>query len=154
MKLTLYRTYKKKDYTIGNLYVDGTWFCNTLEDTDRTLYCGMSDEWLEREKVYGKTAIPYGTYKITLDIVSPKYSKKAQYKQIQGKLPRLLDVPAFEGILIHIGNFPEDTAGCILVGENRVKGGVLNSAKTFWKLYELLKDAANRKEEIYISIIP
>lgn len=154
MKLTLIRKYKKKDYSIGNLYIDGEWFCNTLEDTDRELYQGQGVKWIDEHKVYGKTAIPYGTYKITLNVISPKYSQKKQYKQIKGKLPRLLDVPGFEGILIHIGNYPQDTAGCILVGENRVKGGVLNSSKTFWALYERLYKANEKGEEITITIIP
>lgn len=154
MRLTLFRKYKKKDYTIGNLYVDGKFFCSTLEDTDRELYQGQGEKYILKHKVYGETAIPYGTYKITLDVVSPKFSKKAQYKQINGKLPRLLDVPGFDAVLLHIGNYPEDTQGCILVGENRVKGAVINSAKTFWTLYELMLKAKERGEEILISIMP
>lgn len=154
MKITVIRKYKKRDYTIGNLYIDGEWFCNTLEDTDRELYQGMGEKWISEHKIYGQTAIPYGTYRITLDIVSPKYSQKPQYNQISGKLPRLLDVPGFEGILIHIGNYPKDTAGCILVGMNRIKGGVLDSSKTFWKLYEKMYKAAEKREEISITILP
>jgi len=154
MKITLIRKYKKKDYTIGNLYIDGEWFSNTLEDTDRELYQGQGEKYILQHKVYGQTAIPYGTYKISLDIISPKYSQKAQYKQIKGKLPRLLDVPGFEGILIHSGNYPKDTAGCILVGENRIKGGVTNSSKTFWALYEKMLKAKERGEEITITILP
>jgi hypothetical protein len=133
------RKYKKADYTIGNLYIDGVFFCNTLEDTDRELKQDDSIGVIESIKVYGKTAIPIGTYKITLDITSPKYSRQPKYSKIQGKLPRLLDVPGFEGILIHIGNTAKDSHGCILVGQNTTKGKVLNSTDTFFKLYDKLK---------------
>lgn len=152
MELRLVRKYKKDKYTIGNLYVDGVWFCNTLEDKDRKLFQGMSENWIEKEKVYGETAIPYGKYKVTLNIQSPKYKNKIKYQRCNGYLPRLLDVPGFDGILIHIGNENRDTCGCILVGENRVKGKVVNSTETFWKLYALLKKADERGETIHILI--
>lgn len=148
MRLTLIRKWLKDDYTIGNLYVDGVCFCNTLEDKCRDVNKnGIFDG--DEKKVYGKTAIPYGTYDITIDVVSPKYSKRKAYDFCQGKLPRLLNVPHFEGILIHIGNHPEDTEGCILVGENKVKGALVNSTVTFKNLYaKLLTDKDNLTIEI------
>ena len=152
INLTLIRKYKKENYTVGCLYINGEYFSNTLEDTDRNLYVGMQTEWISQKKVYGKTAIPYGRYEVTLKVKSRKYSKKKQYEFCEGFLPRLLNVPGFEGILIHIGNFPEDTEGCILVGENKVKGGVVNSTKYFKQLYEILKEADNNNEEIWLTI--
>ena len=152
MELTLERKYRKDAYTIGKLYINGKYFCDTVEDKDRDLYQGMSLEDIERVKVYGETAIPYGRYRITMKRKSPKYSKKKQYAKCEGYLPCLLNVPGFSGILIHVGNWATDSCGCILPGENKVKGGVANSTVWFWKLYELLKEADERGEEIWITI--
>ena len=153
MKLLLKTVSKRDTYTIGKLYVDGVYLCDTLEDTSRGLTQDMKECEISKIKVHGNTAIPTGTYKITLDIISPKFSKYKQYKFCGGKLPRLLDVPGFEGVLIHIGNTPKDTEGCILVGENKVIGGVINSTVYFKKLYSLLLEASNNKEEITIEKI-
>ena len=92
MELRLERKYKKDTYTIGNLYVNGTWFCNTIEDKDRKLYQGMPVDYIRQEKIYSETAIPYGRYEITLKVQSPKFSKTAKYERCKGYLPRLLDV--------------------------------------------------------------
>lgn len=138
MELTLKRIAKKANYTIGKLYIDGTYFCDTLEDTDRGLDQSMDLETIREKKVKGHTAIPTGTYRVTLNVVSPKYSKRSQYNFCNGKVPRLLDVPGYEGILIHIGNYPKDTEGCILVGKNTKVGAVLDSTNTFRELYSRL----------------
>ncbi len=151
MELHLERKYRKDTYTIGNLYVNGEWLCNTLEDKDRKLYQGMSEELIMQQKVYGETAIPYGRYEITLKVQSPRYKDKKQYAKCQGYVPRLLNVPCFSGILIHIGNSNADTSGCILVGLNTIKGKVMDSTKTFWKLYEILSKVP-KGEKIYINI--
>lgn len=149
MILTLRRIARKPGYTIGKLYIDGEHFCDTLEDTDRGLRQGQSVDALRRMKIKSSTAIPIGRYKITLSVVSPRFRSWAQYKSIGGRLPRLLDVPAFEGVLIHIGNTAKDTEGCILVGENKVVGQVINSTATFNRLYDRLKIA---KGSIWIEI--
>ena len=149
MKLTLRRIAKKSTYTIGKLYIDGVYFCDTIEDTDRGLYQGQSLETIKKIKVYAKTAIPRGTYKVTLNVVSPKLSQKKIYQDIcKGKVPRLLDVPGYEGVLIHIGNSAEGSAGCILVGENKIVGRVINSTETFRKLYDKIKGQKNLTIEI------
>lgn len=143
MELTLKRIAKKATYTIGKLYIDGTYFCDTLEDTDRGLDQSMDLQTILSKKKKGITAIPTGTYHITLDVVSPKYSKRSAYNFCQGKVPRLLDVPGYDGILIHIGNYPKDTEGCILVGYNTQVGAVLNSTTTFKNFYAIIKEHKN-----------
>ena len=149
MKLKLHRTFKGETYTIGKLYVDGEYFCDTIEDKDRGLFQNMPLEQIKEKKIKYQTAIPTGTYKVTLSVQSPKYSQREQYDFCKGYLPRLIDVPGFDGILIHIGNKAGDSSGCILVGENKVKGQVINSTATFKRLYEMLKSAT---DEITIEI--
>lgn len=152
MKLTLKRIALKATYTIGKLYVNGTYFCDTLEDVVRdTNRNGKFDNG--EVKIAGETAIPYGTYSVTLNVQSPKFSKKSAYAFCNGYLPRLLNVPNFDGILIHIGNTAQDTQGCILVGRNTTVGRVNDSTVTFKGLYGKLKTAANNGESIVIEIV-
>lgn len=154
MKLTLYRKYKLSTYTIGKLYINGQYFCDTIEDRDRGLRQDMPIEQIKKIKIKNETAIPTGTYEITLNVVSPKYEKVPWYytNLRHGRVPRLLDVPGYEGVLIHAGNTAKDSAGCILVGENKVKGQVINSRQTLKKLYALMIDAYIRGENISIEI--
>lgn len=153
MKILVKRAYKKDKYVIGHLYIDGKLICNTLEDKDRGLNQNMPLEEIKKKKVYGQTAIPTGTYKITLDVVSPKFSKYSFYKEVcQGKLPRLLNVPGFDGILIHVGDGykgPDLTYGCILVGDNTIVGGLTNGKERFKEIYNILK---TEKNNIQITI--
>ena len=154
IKIVVDRKYKMGTYTISNLTINGKKFCETIEDTDRNLDSSMSPEYIKSIKSksgIGVTAIPRGTYKVTMDVVSPKYYNMTYYRQnYDGRMPRLLNVPGFEGVLIHPGNTEKDSAGCIIVGENKVKGKVINSKATFDKLYkELMKD----KDNIYITIL-
>ena len=152
MKLTLKRIALRGTYTIGRLYINGERFCDTLEDPVRDLNKNGKFDNGEK-KIYGQTAIPYGTYGVTMKVKSPKFSQKAAYAFCGGYLPRLLNVPEFEGILIHIGNYPKDTEGCILVGRNTVVGAVMDSTATFKELYPILKSASDRGEEITIEIV-
>jgi len=152
MKLTLKRIAKRNDYTIGRLFIDGTYFCDTLEDTNRGLDNSMPESEIKRIKIAGRTAIPTGTYSVTLEIQSPRFSKpkyKKQYGFCDGYLPRLLNVKGYDGVLIHIGNKHTDTDGCLLVGQNKKTGEVLNSTATFKRLYEILKST---NEPITIEI--
>ena len=154
MELVVDRKWKKQNYTISNLTIDGKWFSNVLEDADRGLDNSMSITEIKKLKKPTITAIPRGTYEVTLDVVSPKYSTNTFYKRVcNGKVPRLLNVKGFEGILIHAGNSSKDSAGCLLVGVNRVKGQVLNSRETFKELYKLLKDKHDKGEKITIKIL-
>lgn len=148
MELLLERTYKGEEYTIGNLYIDGEWFSNVLEDKDRGLTQDMSLEQIEKIKVYGETAIPTGTYKIDMNTVSSKFKNRSWAIPYSGKIPRLVDVPGFDGILIHPGNSAKDTLGCLLVGINSVKGKVTSSQATFKSLMEIL----TKENEIIIVI--
>ncbi len=153
MELLLKRVARKPTYTIGHLYIDGERFCETIEDADRGLDQQMTLDEIRRIKVQDKTAIPTGNYRITLDVKSPKYSNYARYpwaRAIGGKVPRLLNVNGYDGVLIHVGNTAEDTSGCIIVGENKVVGKVINSTATFAKLYARLKTARDGK--IYITV--
>lgn len=148
MKLLLKRIARKQSYTIGNLYIDGEWFCNTLEDADRGLDQSMSKEKIKELKVYGKTAIPTGTYKVRMDVVSQKFKNRSWAKPYNGKLPRLVDVPGYEGVLIHVGNSDSESLGCVLVGKNTVKGKVTDSANTFKALMSKLQG----QDDITITI--
>lgn len=149
MELKLKRIAKRETYTIGRLYVDGERFCDTIEDKDRGLRQDLPLCVNQKRKVMNETAIPVGRYRVTLGIKSPRLSKNRKYDFCDGYVPRLINVPAFDGILIHIGNTAKDSAGCILVGENKEVGKVLNSTQTFHRLYDVLKAA---KEDIYITI--
>ena len=153
MELKIDRRYKGTEYTIGSLYVDGSYFCDTLEDTDRGIDNSMSLADITKKKIYGKTAIPAGTYKIDMNTVSPKFKDRSWAKFCGGKLPRLLDVKGYEGVLIHVGNKAEDSLGCILVGDNKIKGQVINSTATFQELYNKLLKAKVKGEEITIDIV-
>lgn len=149
MDLYLKRIARKKTYTIGRLYIDREYFCDTIEDADRGMRQEDAYATNKRKKVKGETAIPTGRYQVTLGVQSERFKKKAQYAFCNGYLPRLLNVPCFEGILIHIGNTERDTEGCILVGENKIVGKVINSTQTFLRLYARLQEA---KGLIFIKI--
>lgn len=142
MKLRLERLWPKKDYTVGRLYVNDRLFCNTLEDriVDKNKN-GVFDG--DEKKVYGESAIPYGTYKIIYNW-SPKFGRN---------LPRLLNVPHFEGILIHPGNTAADSAGCILVGKNTEVGRLTNSRYISDELNKLIDKAQQKGEPITIEIV-
>jgi len=129
MKLKLIRIAKKGGYTIGKLYMDDVFFCDTLEDKDRGLTSEMTTEEIAKIKVKHETAIPTGTYNVIVN-VSPRFKRE---------LPRLLNIKGFDGILIHRGNTAKDTSGCILVGENKEVGKVINSTEYELRLVKLLK---------------
>ena len=152
MEIKLKRIAKKEAYTIGKMYVDGEYVCDTLEDKDRGLTSMMSVAQICGVKVHGETAIPTGRYLVDMKTVSPRFGGRAQYQFCKGRLPRLCNTPGYQGVLIHIGNKAQDTDGCILVGENKEKGKVLNSTATFRKLYPILKAADERGEQIWITI--
>lgn len=142
MDLLLERKYLKENYTIGHLSINGSYFCDILEDTVRdinrngTFDCGEF-------KISGHTAIPYGEYEVKLTY-SPKFKRE---------LPIIMNVPNFEGIRIHRGNTIKDTSGCLLTGENKERGKVINSTKYETELINKIKKAIAKKEKITIKII-
>lgn len=134
MELKLNRIFLGSSATIGELLVNDKHLCDTLEDRVRP----------EGEKVYGKTAIPEGTYEV-------KLTHSPRFKKI---LPEILNVPNFSGIRIHSLNKAEESEGCIGVGEWNGKdtNWISNSRKTFDKLFKLLETANKNKEKITITI--
>lgn len=142
MEILLNRKYKKKDYTIGKLYIDGTPTCDTIEDCDRGLTSDMSLAEIQKRKVKGETAIPSGRYAVNITW-SPKFRRM---------LPILVNVPGYEGVRIHSGNTAKDTDGCILPGVNKKVGMVLDSRKWFTVVYDKIRAALNRKEKVWITI--
>ena len=138
MTLKLVRKYRKETYTIGKLYVDGVYFCDTIEDKDRGLDDAMGLAEIMIKKRYGETAIPYGTYKVEITY-SPKYKRL---------MPEIKNVKGFSGIRIHSGNTAKDTLGCLIIGKNTQVGMVTESRKTYNKLFALMKDAKDISIEI------
>jgi hypothetical protein len=139
MIITVRRIAMKDTYTIGKLYIDGVYFCDTIEDKDRGLDDSMEESEIRKKKVYGLTAIPLGTYKVEITY-SPKFKKN---------LPLLIGVKGFEGIRIHSGNTAKDSLGCIIVGKNKKVGMVLDSRATMTKLLKVL---TSTKENIWLTI--
>lgn len=153
MELLVKRRYKGSTYTIGSLYVNGVYECDTLEDPDRGLTSEMSLEEIKNKKIYSNTAIPTGKYSVSMSVVSPRFKDRSWAKPYSGKIPRLLDVKGYGGVLIHVGNKATDTSGCILVGENKIKGQVLNSTACFMKLMTQLLKAHLKGEPITMEIV-
>ena len=144
MKLMLKRKFLGDKYTIGDLFTDGKFFCNTIEDTVRELpvtclYTSKGESCKCKGKVYAQTAIPAGTYKVTMEY-SPRFKRK---------LPLLHNVPHFIGILIHSGTTAVDSAGCLIIGNNTIKGKVTESRATSDKLNAILF----KEKHITIEII-
>ena len=138
MNIEVIRKYLGKDYTVGDLYINGEWFCNTIEDTVRALpstcpYTSKNIPCRCPGKVANKTAIPEGIYKIIVD-----YSTR-----FDRFLPSILNVPHFIGIRIHNGVNQNNSSGCIIVGINSIKGQVTNSTFYMNKLTNLLKESKN-----------
>lgn len=148
MDLLLRRIARKNLYTIGRLYIDGEYFCDTIEDKDRGLSNTMSETEILKIKVPSETAIPSGTYRITMDVVSPRFKNRSWARPYGGKIPRLLEVPGFDGVLVHPGTDQNSTSGCIIVGKNKVVGKVTDSQLTFKSLMEKL----SKQKDITITI--
>ena len=120
MYVLIERKWPKSEYTIGRVYINDTFFCNSMEDCDRGLKQWMSVAEIEAAKVYGETAIPKGKYIVTMDY-SPKYKRA---------MPHVVNVKGFSGIRIHSGNTAKDSLGCILLGKNDKPGWISNSRAT------------------------
>lgn len=143
MELLLKRIALKDSYTIGKLYINGVYFCDTVEDKVRDLNKDGDLEDEGESKVYAETAIPYGIYKVIVN-ESPKFKRL---------LPRLLNVKHFDGILMHRGSSAKSSAGCIIVGKNTIVGKVTDSEKYELELVKILLEAQDNKEKITINIV-
>lgn len=131
MKLTLQRYLFAEDYTMGLLFIDGVYFCDTIEDK----YRGQD---LKKTKVMNETCIPYGVYDVKITY-SPKYKKN---------MPQISDVPYFTGVRIHSGNTAKDSFGCVIVGVKCENGKVAESRKTYNALLKRLETSKYIKIDI------
>lgn len=138
MKLLLQRDFKGLRYTLGQLFIDQVKFCETLEDAVREVPGVPVDEW----KAPGKTAIPAGTYRVTL-APSPRFKKM---------MIRLLDVPGFDGILIHGANTEDDVDGCIGVGQVRMAYGIRLCAEVLGDLEKRVRRALGKGDDVFMEV--
>lgn len=142
MEIVVKRLWPKEKYTIGRMFIDGVMFCNTLEDPDRGLNQSMPLAEIKAQKIYGDTAIPKGRYKVGI----------TYWSKHKMNVPVLYDVPGYSGILIHNGATQKDTLGCILVGENKEKGKLLNGKKYMVDLTQKVNKCRLRDEAVWITI--
>jgi hypothetical protein len=143
LNLKLERKWKKEKYTIGNLYVNGVFFSNVLEDTVRGLRQDMTPEEIKKIKIHGQTAIPSGRYEIRMTL-------SARFRR---QLPILLNVPGYAGVRIHPGNTDANTEGCLLPGKNDRVGQVSNSRATMAALQKQIEEAIYQNSKVYIEIV-
>lgn len=134
MNILLKRIQLDPDVTIGRLSIEGDdWGCWVCEDTQREL---------SAPKVFGQTAIPQGSYRVIVTH-SPHFNRE---------LPLLVDVPEFDGVRIHPGNFAADTNGCLLPGLDRLEKGVGRSVAAFDALYPKIVRALSAGDDVFITI--
>lgn len=138
MKLTLKRHTFTDKSTIGSLQCGAIKICDTLEDADRKL-----EKAGETAKVYGKTAIPRGTYKLTIDW-SNRFTKY---------MILVNDVPYFKGVRIHAGNTPADTDGCILCGDRYEEDSIINSRIKTNRVFLLVESELKLGKEVWLEIV-
>lgn len=142
MEILLIRENFTPDYTEGKLFINGVYICDTIEDCDRGLDDKMSEEEILKKKVYGKTCIPYGRYKVIIDY-SNKYGKM---------LIHILNVKGFDGIRIHSLNSADSSLGCIGPGKRTAPGWVSKSRYHYEIIHEMVEEALNRGDEVHIEI--
>lgn len=143
LQVLITRNWRKSEYTIGKLYVNGQQLCNSLEPIDRRLFQGQPIADIARLKVKGKTAIPTGTYRLQI-VFSPKFNRE---------LIEIMDVPGFSSIRIHAGNRVTDTEACVLPGINSAVGMVTESRKYENQLTAMVKETTAKGEQAFITII-
>ena len=156
MNINVKRTARKNTYTIGKVTIDGKYFCDSLEDTDRgvtqimpfTSTGGAKGYWVTPdhgiiEKVYGKTAIPTGLY----DACSYYWPKFKCY------VVMLLRVPGFTGILMHNGMTSDHSEGCVLLGKNNIVGRLDGDRIYMDALVARVMAAEKRGEKVTVQIL-
>ena len=142
MELLLTRKTFTEKSTIGELTIDGKFFCYTLEDASRGLTQSDSIVTIKLKKILGVTAIPTGVYRVIMN-------ESARFKKI---MPLIVDVKGFAGVRIHAGNYPTDTEGCILCGMGYAPDKLINSKDAITQLYALLNSAYSNGELITLTI--
>ena len=152
MEISVSRKWKKDTYTIGQMFINGKYFSDTCEDKDRGLSDNMPEEQVKTKKIYGKTAIPTGTYEIKLTY-SPKFATRVWGKRYGGRVPQIIEVKGFDGIRIHPFNTAEESLGCISCGRNLEKGKVLQATSYYYNLMDkYLIPTFNKGEKVTITI--
>lgn len=152
MEILVNRRWKKETYTIGECFINGVKFSETCEDKDRGLMSTMPINEIKAKKIYGKTAIPTGTYEVKMTY-SPKFANRAFARRYGGKVLEIMDVKGYQGVRIHPFNTAEDSLGCIAVGRNLQKGKVLQSTIYYYKLMdEHVMPALKKGEKITLII--
>lgn len=139
MIIQVERIYYYPFVTIGHMSIDNDFFCYTLEDTVREIKGVPVEKW----KIPGVTAIPYGDYEVTL-------SRSNRFKKV---LPEVLNVPGFSGVRIHSGNKHEDTEGCILVGMKKNITTISDSRIAMNKLQPMIEKALKKNEKVTLKVI-
>jgi len=153
MLVEVKRIYNCTKYCISHIYIDGSYVCDAIEDTDRMLDQSIGDAKVREKKIPKKTAIPTGKYEIVMDVISPKFKEKKYYRDFcGGRMPRLVGVPGFLGILFHRGIDENSSAGCLILGYNKVKGKVVDSQRAFEMFWHKLEVAHKIGERIWCQI--
>ena len=148
MEIRIDRAWKKRDYTISRVYVDGERFgdgqkwCNALEDTDRGLTSEMSVDDVLAVKVKGQTAIPKGRYEVEMTY-SPRFKKQ---------MPHVVAVKGFTGVRLHPGNSCDDTEGCILFGENDHIGWISRSRYWTGLLTSMIESELEKGHKVWLTV--
>lgn len=130
MELLLEREPSDEQRTFGSLAVDGQFLCHTLEDVVR------------ESKIHGRTAIPAGRYRITLEY-SPRFGADTI---------TVNDVPGFSGVRVHAGNTESDTEGCPLVGKVRAERSILRSREALAELKPIVSNAIGGGDEVWLTV--
>lgn len=152
MELLLNRRWKKDTYTIGEFFINGKKFSETCEDKDRGLTNKMSLAEIKSKKIYGKTAIPTGTYEIKMTY-SAKFANRPFAKPYGGKVVEIMNVPGYQGVRMHPLNTAEDSLGCVGLGRNLEKGKVLQSTAYYLKFVnEYILPVIKKGEKITLTI--
>lgn len=151
MKIIIDRVYKYPKYTVGEVYVNGNFYCYSMEDTDRGLHVDMPMRYLRERKVYGETAIPCGTYEVIIDY-SPKFKKYMPHVLFRNDEDKLVEVPCFSGIRIHCGNTDKDTLGCLMFGDWQGAATLVKSKPITSNLIDAIQKARNKKEKVILEI--
>lgn len=142
MDVLIIRTKFDEKWTEGKLYIDEKYICDTLEDKDRGLDDSMTEDDILKKKVYGKTCIPYGRYKLTID-----YSNK-----FKKDLIKINSVKGFDGTRIHSLNTAEESLGCVGVGVKLKDGYITKSRDTYSIVHKIVLNALLKKDNVHLTI--